>query len=230
MTPADEYANPFLDPQNQESPKYTPASSSVVTSAEGGTPTNKAEASKGKKRVGFRGGDETDDRESRRPSWVGTDGTTSPFSGNGSPGASGETSPFTKAHTRATSKDMLIPPLPAAATKSHLPELSPQQTEQIHKAFNVNNLQLPRPRPAIRLNPPSVAKVEDIDVELIEGPDDDGQRAVRQRRAQEAFERGKRLEQDQKSSSEPNSRRGSLKPGKKVPAPLRTGEWQSMLK
>lgn len=224
MTPAEEYTNPFADPHTQESPKYTPGSSSAVTSAESGTPSNKADAAKSKKRVGFRGGDESNDRESRRPSWVASsvDGTISPFSGNGSPGPSGETSPFTKPHSRASSGDLLLPPLPAAATtKSLLPDLSPQQTEQIHKAFNANNLQLPRPRPAIRLNPP--AKGANVDVELIEGPDDDGRRAVRQRRALEAFERGKRLEQDQKSSSEPSSRRGSMKSGKK-PAILRTGE------
>lgn len=229
ITPADEITNPFLDSQGQQSPKFTPGSSSVVTSAEGGgTPTNKADAAKGKKRVGFRGGDEADERESRRPSWAEapTDGTTSPYGVVDSPGVSGDTSPHSKAHSRVSSKDLLLPQQrPAATTKSHLPELSPQQTEQIHKAFNVNNLKLPLPRPAIRLNAPSTAKDGSVDVDLLEGPDDDGRRAVRQKRALEAFERGKRLEQDQRSASEPNSRRGSgsLK-SKTMPATYRTGK------
>lgn len=231
ISPVEECANPFSDPAVQDSPKHTPGSSSVVTSAEGGgTPTNKADAAKGKKRVGFRGGDESGDRDSRRASWVGgpTDGANLPYSGAGSPGASGDTSPYSKTHSRISSKDMLLPQHPASTIKSHLPELSPQQTEQIHKAFNVNNLQLPRPRPAIRLNAPSTARDDGIDVELIEGPDDDGRRAVRQKRALEAFERGKRLEQDQRSRSEPNSRRGSMK-GKRPPAPSRTGELEFIL-
>lgn len=226
ITPAEEYSNPFSDPPAQVSPKYTPGSGSIVTSAEGGsTPTNKADGTKGKKRVGFRGGDETGDSASRRASFIdaSVDGASPPFSGPVSPGISGETSPYsTTPHSRKSSKDLLLPPLPASAT-SHLPELSQQQTEQIHKAFNVNNLQLPRPRPAIRLNAASTVKGDDIDVELMEGPDEDGQRAVRQKRALEAFERGKRLEQDQRSTSEPNSRRGSMKV-KKPPAPMRTGD------
>lgn len=227
ITPAEEYANPFSDPPVQPSPKITPGSSSVVTSAEGGgTPTNKADGAKGKKRVGFRGGDETGDSASRRASWIEgpVDGASPPQSYPGSPEAGGDTSPFsTMPHSRKSSKDLLLPLPASASTRSHLPELSPQQTEQIHKAFNVSNLQLPRPRPAIRLNATSAVRVDGVDLDLVEGPDDDGQRAVRQKRAMEAFERGKRLEQDQRSTSEPNSRRGSMKT-KKPTVPLRSGD------
>lgn len=86
--------------------------------------------------------------------------------------------------------------------RSHLPELSPQQTQEIHNAFS-QSLNVPRPRPAIRRSP----STQDDGVPHLEegdGPDEDPQRAHRRARAREAFERGKRLEKDERS--QPSSR------------------------
>ncbi|SMY19857.1 unnamed protein product [Zymoseptoria tritici ST99CH_1A5] len=206
LTPAEEIVNPFADHVVMSaSPKHTPESSGpgTATGTGTGTPGNKADISR-KKRVGFRSGDETDSRgQSKRTSWIDTmDQEYSPLTG--SPEISGSSTPA-RNHTRDSSGDLLL----TNETRSYIPELSLQQTEQIHRAFSLqnSNLEVPRPRPAMRRN---VQPTSQFEVEIEEGPDQDGLRAVRQRRAQEAFERGKRLESDQKALSAPSSRRNSL--------------------
>ncbi|KAK4506818.1 hypothetical protein PRZ48_000551 [Zasmidium cellare] len=213
-TPVDELSNPFADPRMMsDSPKqYSPDSSGVVTSAEGGTPAN-GEKPRGKKRVGFTGGTASEG-PSQRTSFVDPDGTYSPFSESpsyGSPSFSGNNTPPTISHTRNSSGDLLLPP---SASKSHLPELSEQQTEQLRDSLS-RSLDVPRPRPALRRGG-STKAVEPEDA--IEGPDDDGARALRQASARQAFERGKQLERDELSYSAPASRRSSPTRGRGIPS------------
>lgn len=204
-TPVEEYSNPFADPRiMSESPKHSPDSSGVVTSAEGGTPAN-GEKPRGKKRVGFMGGTASDGPSSQRTSFVDPDGTYSPFSespNHGSPEVSGHNTPPSHTHTRQSSGDLLLPP---SASKSHLPELSQQQTEQLRDSLS-RSLDVPRPRPALRRGA-STSQVTAPE-EAIEGPDD-ASRAARQASARLAFERGKQLERDELSYSAPASRRSS---------------------
>jgi hypothetical protein len=212
-TPSEEFVNPFTDQHVALSlPKHTPESGGVAkgTGTGSGTPVdNKGEISK-KKRVGFRSGDETDSRgPSRRTSETDTmDGTYSPLTR--SPKISASSGPA-RSHTRTSSGDLLQ----ADVARSQIPELSLQQTEQIHSAFDT--LEVPRPRPAMRRN---VQPASQFEAEIEEGPDQDGLRAIRQRRAQEAFERGKRLESDQKAlsaqSSAKSSRQSSIESAKGI--------------
>lgn len=91
-------------------------------------------------------------------------------------------------------------PMPRTISKAHLPELSLQQTQEIHEALG-QTLSPPRPRPAIRRAHSSPGqglydeKDEDPDV-----PFEEPERALRSTRMREAFERGKRLEDDERSA------------------------------
>lgn len=217
-TPVEEVDNPFGDRSAMtDSPKqHTPGSSGVLTSTEGGTPNDRPGQSK-KKRVGFTGSDAGD--RSQRSSWVGAfeDGTASPthLSPNLSPEVSASNTPL-HSHARSSSGDHLL----SAASKSHLPELSQQQTDQIRGSL-AQSLSVPRPRPAIRLSGPRLEEPLPDDDAL--EPDDDGRRAVRRRRAQEAFERGKRLENDERIMSEPNSRHVSPERAQRIPSIVADG-------
>ena len=191
-SPVESFHNPFWDDSDMlEEPK-------VVSSAEASHPGSAGGGggSKGKKRVGFTGGTDSAER-SPRASWIGPlDGTES-GPGHASPDLIGSNMP---GHSRAGSGEMMEPP---NNSRSHLPELSPQQTQEIHQAFE-QSMPIPKPRPAIRRNGSNQATLAD---EEVAGPDQTGQRALREARAQEAFERGKRLELDERS--EPNSRYAS---------------------
>lgn len=109
-------------------------------------------------------------------------------------------------HSRDASAEEL---LPRSDSKSHLPELSQQQSQQLHQALN-STLNVPaRPRPAIRRTGSAQSAIS-VDIEdEIEDADEDREAAYRRLRAQEAFQRGKRLEHDERLQSEPSSRRGS---------------------
>ncbi|KAH9826182.1 pheromone-regulated membrane protein 10-like [Teratosphaeria destructans] len=219
-TPVEELANPFGDATTMEnaSPASVQEPESLGSSAGQSQPGSAGAKRLEKKRVGFREAVDPKDRNANVHNvsqLTGTKssernlsppriGVTPPW---GSPRASGSSSPN---HSRPGSRDFMLPHdhSDRSAPRSHLPELSPQQTQQIHAALNQSlpNVSVPgsRPRPAIRR---TLSNQNDgpefVD---IEGPDDDGQRAIRQARAREAYERGKRLETDERARSESNSR------------------------
>ena len=123
-TPVEEIANPFGDSAMSESPKHTPTSSGVVTSAEGGTPAGLGDRPKGKKNVGLTGGEEVDPSGKRSSFVESGDGSYSPFNlspNYGSPAGSGNNTP--SGHRRQSSGVQL---LPSEIEKSHLPQLSEQ--------------------------------------------------------------------------------------------------------
>ena len=98
-------------------------------------------------------------------------------------------------------------PMSDDESKSHLPSLSREQTREIHRALG-DSLHLPKPRPAIRRAGSSHVDASLADLEP-EGSDAD-KRAIRQARAREAHERGKRLEDAEvRVRSEPTSRYNS---------------------
>ncbi|EME87336.1 uncharacterized protein MYCFIDRAFT_201087 [Pseudocercospora fijiensis CIRAD86] len=202
-TPVEELNNPFGDAPLMSDPgRYSPLSSGVVTSAEGATPSNAAQT-KGKKKVGFTGEAEAGDRVAEGFS---SPGSNSPYFG-GSPAESGSNTP-SRTHTRNSSGDQLL----GFADRSHLPELSQQQTDAIRGSL-AESLSVPRPRPAIRRGDRRVSHVSD---EELVGRDDDGKRAHRQARAREALERGKRLEHEEivsRHASPERSRIPSIKAG-----------------
>ncbi|CAK4032495.1 Pheromone-regulated membrane 10 [Lecanosticta acicola] len=187
------------------SPARSPEDSSgAVTSAECTTPSAPADRPpKGKKRVGFSG---ADSGSGQRSSLVdaSNDGSRSPGNNSppfsspnyDSPGGSGSNTPSTGHHTRHGSGDLLLP----ATDKSHLPELSQQQTEQLRGAIS-RSLDVPRPRPAIRRGN-STGRFEEP---IYESPEDGGQR---ERSARIAHERGK-LHAERMASSAPGSRSSS---------------------
>lgn len=218
-SPIDSPSNPFRDPSAGDAIADSPVlmqdpsqdTSGVVSSADASRPSSAAGRRREKKKVGFTGGSDSAERSSRRISWMEVEpsgqvgGTLSPPNIGvtppaDSPEGSGHTTPN---HSRSGSNEHMLPP-PASPLKSHLPELSPQQTQQIHNAFNLN-LPIPKPRPAIR-RAPSNQSTANTTAEDSEEPDEGGMRAYRQARAREAYERGKRLETDERSRSEPNSR------------------------
>lgn len=200
-TPTEEYLDPFSDERTimSHSPRSQESSSGVVTSAESTTPAKQGEKPKGKKRVGFSGADSGSGQrgsvvdasnDGARSAWS-PQYTSPPF---GSPGNSGNTTPSTGHHTRQGSGDLLLP----FSDKSHLPELSQQQTEQLKTAISAS-LDVPRPRPAMRRT--SSGRPEEPIWE--EGsPEDGGQR---ERSARIAHERGK-LHAERMASSAPGSR------------------------
>ncbi|KAK5129657.1 hypothetical protein LTR08_002982 [Meristemomyces frigidus] len=208
-TPVDEISDPFRDPPFREMAEVPQQfqelsqDSSGVASAEASLPGSAGGRRREKKRVGFTGGTESFD-ESRRVSWH-----------DGAPGSSftplniGITPPdesadhsgaTTPTHSRQGSAEFM---LPQEDSKSHLPELSLQQTQEIHNAFSAS-LAIPRPRPAMRRTSSGGPSFETNLVELED--DDDPQISHRKARAREAYERGKRLETDERVQSEPNSR------------------------
>ncbi|KAK4634629.1 Pheromone-regulated membrane protein 10 [Fulvia fulva] len=210
-TPVEELGNPLGDSAMAESPKHTLASSGVVTCAEGGTPAASGDKPKGKKRVGFTGGEEVDP-SGKRSSFVEYqgDGPYSPFDlspNYGSPAGSGNNTP--SGHRRQSSGDQL---LPSENDKSHLPRLSEQKTEQLYEAIS-RNLDIPRPRPAIRRG--NSIRPEEPAIEL-ESPENDERHRQRQQSARKAFERGKDVERAAQSYSNPASRRSS--PDGRIPS------------
>ncbi|KAK3691737.1 hypothetical protein LTR37_018465 [Vermiconidia calcicola] len=199
VSPVGSPQNPFRDRNMSEQRK---GSENISSSAEASQPGSAGGRPREKKRVGFTGGSDSAE-QSRRVSWINANGASSPSPLGPSPGhispagGSGNVSPR---HRRTDSGDS-IPP--QTVSKSHLPELSPQQTREIHEAFG-QHLSIPRPRPAIRQ---AASAQPELAGEDLEGPDVDGQRSFRQTRMREAFERGKRVEEEQRST--PNSRHQS---------------------
>lgn len=196
-SPVDTRPNPFADrfmDDEDRSPE------GVQTSNESSQPGSAGGRNREKKRVGFTTGGESGESNDRRVSWIDpSDETYSPKSTSGyvSPEHSGSNTP-------GGSRRESLEYIPHRnISKSHLPELSPQQTAQIHEAFNLDShLETPgRPRPAMRRGASTQGHLADED---IEGPDVDGQREVRRTRMREAFERGKRHEET--TRSENNSR------------------------
>lgn len=204
-SPVEEYSPPnpfhdhFHDPfRMTDSPADTSKDTSgVISSAEGSRPQSRGPS---KKRVGFAGGTDSAERSARN-SWVGpSNRTLSPPSSSPQTGSPGERGANTPDHSRQGSGDGLL-----RDSKSHLPELSPQQTQEIYNAFEPT-LKVPA-RPIIRRISSNAAV--DGKAEEAESPDDDRERSYRRLRAREAFDRGKRLEQDERIYSEPNSRYAS---------------------
>ncbi|KAK3686873.1 hypothetical protein LTR37_019388 [Vermiconidia calcicola] len=201
VSPVGSPPNPFRDRVMSEQRRE---SDNISSSAEASRPGSAGGRPREKKRVGFTGGSDSAE-QSRRVSWINANGASSPSPWGPSPGhmspaggsGSGNVSPR---HRRTDSGDS-IPP--QTVSKSHLPELSPQQTKEIHEAF-CQHLSIPRPRPAIRQ---AASAQPELAGEDLEGPDVDGQRSFRQTRMREAFERGKRVEEEQRST--PNSRHQS---------------------
>jgi hypothetical protein len=206
-TPVEEIFDPFGSPPAMAgSPKQHDDhdNSKEATSGELTTPVDRLQPPKGKKRVGFSSGG-----DSAGPSGVGPFGddnltigsSQNPSPNYGSPEVSGHNTP-----SQPYATTVHVDPLLNAASKSHLPELSQQHAEQIRGSL-VKSLQLPRPRPAIRHAGPRIE--EPLPDDALDGPDDDGGRATRRQRAQEAFERAKRLENDERVFSEPGTRNTS---------------------
>lgn len=164
-----------------------------------------------KKKVGWSGADSGD--PSNRVSWAGEPTEPVPArtlsppavrSPVASPDLSGHNTPTT-GHSRQGSSHGQLPD-DATASRSHLPELSPQQTRDLQQALG-SALEVPRPRPAIRQTQSdrgSALGDDDVD-----GPDHDGQRSYRQRRLKDAHERAKKLETDERVHSRANSRNNS---------------------
>ncbi|KAK0283347.1 hypothetical protein LTR35_006421 [Friedmanniomyces endolithicus] len=214
-SPVDSPVNPFRDHYHtSESPFHTPnyqepshEASGMGSSAETSRPGSAGGKRREKKKVGFTGGADPADRSSRN-SWLaehpGLDGsvlspprTMQPVESTEASGSS------TPTHSRQGSGDLLLPDAPSSS-KSHLPELSRQQTQELHQAFS-DVLDVPRPRPAIRqIASDHRGSLVDANVDP---PDDyDGLLAHRKLRAQDAHERAKKLETEQ---SQPNSRYNS---------------------
>nr|POE49236.1 uncharacterized upf0442 protein [Quercus suber] len=223
-SPIEAPSNPFWDPELPLSGPVRHSSSlgvsSQTTSNEQSATQSDAEnnfqenrkpgkSHEKKKRVGFTGGPETGTGEgsaieSKRVSIaVGLPADrTSTTPSSASPPRSGVTTPDL---SRNGSVDMLLPSLSTGSAmegRSHLPQLSPQQLQAIHQAMHPTE-PVRKPRPAIR-RAPSVVNVSEGEGD--DEPDDDGQKAVRRARAREAFERGKRLAEDERARSAPGSR------------------------
>jgi len=199
-SPVDSPANPFRDPPViMDSSQQSKQTSGVGSSAEASRPGSAGGPKREKKRVGFTGGEESTG-QSPRLSWA---GASNPVLSSAD--VSETTSPL---HSRTGSRDGMFP---SNGSKSHLPDLSPQQTREIHQAFT-QSLDVPalaKPRPAIRRTASSQEALAVLASTESEGPDDDKERAYRRARAREAYERGKRLETDERVRSEPNSRYAS---------------------
>ena len=218
-SPVDTPPDPFRDlwvGQLVESPHLMQDPSQetgcAISSAEASQPGSAGGRRREKKRVGFTGGTESAEH-SRRSSWIGDQtgsirGTLTPPNIGVAPpvGSSDASGANTPSHSRQGSADYML--RFASSSKSHLPELSPAQTQEIHDAFG-QNLPIPRPRPAVRRTPSTQSGVNTIAEADAEGSDDDGHRSHRQARAREAHERGKRLETDERIRSQPNSRYNS---------------------
>ena len=150
-----------------------------------------------KKRVGFTSGEDSNDR-SRRGSYVGQDdGTTTPPPQLVLNSVDDEDDhDHTPAHSRRGSMEE---PMTRSISKSHLPELTLQQTREIHQAFAHASI----PKPAIRRTRSSPGEegggYSDNDDILVKAPYDDREREHRETRMREAYESGKRFEDTQRS-------------------------------
>lgn len=191
-TPDVQITNPFEDqtmPDNAQpySPAENSANASNDVSRDASRNASPSRRRREKKRVGFSGGENSGDQSadrSSRISWV--DPSDAPMQQQ-MDSSSGDNTPF---HLRAGSGGE------QSTDRSHLPELSQQQTNQIYAALGGESPARPPPRPAMRRIEQTEAHLRDDEVE---GPDELGDRAYRQARAREAFERGKRLEEDERS-------------------------------
>ncbi|KAK5694813.1 hypothetical protein LTR97_009404 [Elasticomyces elasticus] len=222
-SPVDTSSNPFHDAfsvaqpsiQTPEARDSSHDTSGMVSSVETSRPGSPGGRRREKKRVGFTGGADLPGRRSRVNSFgehpAGPDQhnlspprATPPI---GSPELSGHSTPT---HFRQGSGDLMLPDAELSSSKSHLPMLSPQVTQELHQAFST--LHIPRPRPAIRRTP-SDHRGSLVEIN-VDPPDDyDGLLAHRKSRAQAAHERAKKLETEQ---SQPNSRYNSPERGQRT--------------
>lgn len=216
-TPVEEIPNPFGDYAaiNNASSSSTPPLNSPKTksgnmsSADDSQPQSRGDVRprEKKKRVGF--GEDPRGRSARNSFVEVTHDTRRsspppPGSKGDSPETSGKVTPVGGGLWRPPGNgETLLPP--RDGNKSLFPDLSPQQTAQIYKAFDSNLL--PRPRPAIRRTPSDQGTPAIILEEGEESGDEQGR--LRKKKAREAFERGKRLEDSERAQSEPNSRSNS---------------------
>jgi uncharacterized membrane protein YjjP (DUF1212 family) len=209
-TPVEEYPDPFGDyaavnvtnspPLDSPKPK-----SGNMSSAEDSRPQSRGLEKPKKKRVGF--GEDPRGRSARN-SYIDIPvprrASPPPSGALDSPETSGKVTPIGGGLWKPPgNKDLLTPR--DERDRSLFPDLTPQQTAEIHKAFGSNSI--PRPRPAIRRTQsdngmPPVITEED-------GESGDEQGKWRRKKAREAFERGKRLEHAERVASEPNSRNTS---------------------
>lgn len=209
-TPVEEYGDPFGDYAAASVPTSPPLGSPKpksgnMSSADDSRPQSQGLDKPKKKRVGF--GEDPRGRSARN-SYIDLPlprrASPPPSGAVESPGNSGKVTPVGGGLWQPPkNKDLLTPR--DERDRSLLPDLTPQQTAQIHKAFDPNSL--PRPRPAIRRTPsdngtPPVITEED-------GESGDEQGKLRRKKAREAFERGKRLEHSERAASEPSSRNTS---------------------
>ena len=188
-TPVDELSNPLQESfQHDQSSGVTSSGEASRSRSHSRPPREK------KKKVGFTGGTE----------WSGTSSrplSSPPLSPEStSPILSGVSTP-TAIHSPADSRDL---EQLEEDSESHLPELSRKQTEQIYRVFR-QNPPVARPKPAIRRT--GSKKSFPLDGTQLDGAGDDDQRSHRRRRQEEAFERGKQLERDERSH--PTSRQVS---------------------
>lgn len=199
---------PPIPSWEMETSEEAKASRGVVSSSDSSQPgSGGGRSNEKKKRVGFTGGDDSNGR-SPRVSWIGPeDGTsTSPEQAfaHGSPDNSFSNTPT---HSRSNSGEM---PLPRSISRSHLPELTPQQTQEIHQAL-ARSPTVTKPRPAIRRTQSNHGQATLEDEDEDEAPFDDQERAHREDRMRKAFEEAKRLEDQQRSA--PASRQNSPERG-----------------
>jgi uncharacterized membrane protein YjjP (DUF1212 family) len=209
-TPVEELSDPFGDYAAVNVPTSPPLESPKpksgnMSSADDSRPQSQGLDKPKKKRVGF--GEDPRGRSARN-SYIDLPlprrGSPPPSGALESPENSGKVTPIGGGLWQPPiNKDLLTPR--DERDKSLFPDLTPQQTAQIHKVFDANSL--PRPRPAIRRTPsdngtPPVITEED-------GESGDEQGKMRRKKAREAFERGKRLEHAERAASEPNSRNAS---------------------
>jgi uncharacterized membrane protein YjjP (DUF1212 family) len=215
-TPVEEYPDPFGDyaavnvtnSPSLDSPK---PKSGNMSSADDSRPQSRGLDKPKKKRVGF--GEDPRGRNARN-SYIDIPvprrASPPPSGAIDSPETSGKVTPIGGGLWKPPgNKDLLTPR--DERERSLFPDLTPQQTAEIHKAFGSSSL--PRPRPAIRRTAsdngtPPVITEED-------GESGDEQGKWRRRKAREAFERGKRLEHAERVASEPNSR--STSPDRSYP-------------
>ncbi len=139
-SPVDTPPNPFRDPwmaDKGDSPEGIPTSNDSSQPGSAGGPARE------KKRVGFIGGGDSGESSNPRVSSIEPDGTVSPRqTSHVSPEQSGRNTP---GDSRRESLEGLPP---RNISKSHLPELSRHETQQIHEAFGQRAPA--RPRPAMR--------------------------------------------------------------------------------
>jgi uncharacterized membrane protein YjjP (DUF1212 family) len=217
-TPVEEYPDPFGDYAAVKPTNSPPSGSPKLKSGNMSSAENSRPQSRGgeigdkpqlkKKRVGF--GEDPRGRSARN-SYIDIPIDTRPRRSSppppgtlDSPENSGKVTPVGSGLWKpGGNKDLLTPR--DERKMSLFPDLTPQQTAEIHKAFGSNSL--PRPRPAIRRTPSDHGTPPVITEENDESGDEHGK--FRKQKAREAFDRAKRLEHSERAASEPNSRSGS---------------------